>query len=105
MPLDWSQPLAIGTFYDTIMKPAPVPKWRGYFLLAMFRAMSATENLNAAGILVEERKNTRSLHASSIMQLCRSAFGQPLTTKATGCQPWHTTGLPNNRWHPEMAAT
>src|SRR5262245_60616793 len=38
---------------------------------ALFPAMSATENLNAAGILVEQRKRTRNLHASSIMQLCR----------------------------------
>jgi hypothetical protein len=41
---------------------------------ALFPAMSATENLNAAGILVEERRKTRNLHASSIMQLCRSAL-------------------------------
>jgi hypothetical protein len=33
VPLDWPQPLAIGTFYDTIMKPAPVPK-RRWLLLA-----------------------------------------------------------------------
>jgi hypothetical protein len=41
---------------------------------ALFPAMNATENLNAAGILVEQRKRTRNLHASSIMQLCRSAL-------------------------------
>jgi hypothetical protein len=41
---------------------------------ALFPAMSATENLNSAGILVADRKTTRGLHAGSIMQLCRAAL-------------------------------
>jgi hypothetical protein len=36
--------------------------------------MNASENLNAAGILVEERPENGNVHASSIMQLCRSAM-------------------------------
>jgi hypothetical protein len=36
--------------------------------------MNATENLNAVGLLVQERKQNRNLHATSIMQLCRSAM-------------------------------
>lgn len=27
MPLEWSQPLALGTFYDTIMKPELEAHW------------------------------------------------------------------------------
>ena len=36
--------------------------------------MNASENLNAAGILVEKRPENGNVHASSIMQLCRSAM-------------------------------
>ena len=41
---------------------------------SLFPMMSASENLNAAGILVEQRADSGSVHASSIMQLCRSAM-------------------------------
>lgn len=41
---------------------------------ALFPMMNASENLNAAGILIEERPNNGNVLASSIMQLCRSAM-------------------------------
>ncbi|ETZ33616.1 hypothetical protein L841_3923 [Mycobacterium sp. MAC_080597_8934] len=40
----------------------------------MIPMMSATENLYAAALLVDQRTTTRNLYASSIMQLCRSAM-------------------------------
>ena len=40
---------------------------------SIFPLMNASENLNVAGLLVEQRADG-SLHASSIMQLCRSAM-------------------------------
>jgi hypothetical protein len=36
--------------------------------------MNASENLNGAGLLVEQRSGSGSVYASSIMQLCRSAL-------------------------------
>jgi hypothetical protein len=41
---------------------------------SIFPLMSASENLNAAGLLVQHRAGSGSVHASSIMQLCRSAM-------------------------------
>ena len=42
--------------------------------------MNASENLNAARILVEERPENGNVHASSIMQLCRSAMDSSART-------------------------
>jgi len=42
--------------------------------------MNASENLNAAGILVEKRPENGNVHASSIMQLCRSAMDSSART-------------------------
>jgi hypothetical protein len=36
--------------------------------------MSAAENLNAAGLLIEQRPNNGNVHAMPVMQLCRSAM-------------------------------
>lgn len=41
---------------------------------SLFPLMNASENLNVAGLLVEQRAGSGSMHASSIMQLCRSAM-------------------------------
>ena len=42
--------------------------------------MNASENLNAAGILVEKRPENGNVHASSIMQPCRSAMDSSART-------------------------
>jgi len=42
--------------------------------------MNASENLNAARILVEERPENGNVDASSIMQLCRSAMDSSART-------------------------
>jgi len=47
---------------------------------ALFPMMNASENLNAAGILVEKRPENGNVHASSIMQLCRSAMDSSART-------------------------
>jgi len=41
---------------------------------ALFPTMNATDNLDAAGSLVAQQTDTQKLHASSVMQLCRSAL-------------------------------
>jgi hypothetical protein len=41
---------------------------------ALFPAMSASENIDTAGLLVERRRTHRRPHLSEIMQLCRSAM-------------------------------
>jgi hypothetical protein len=41
---------------------------------ALFPTMNATDSLDAAGVIVEQRADSGKLHASSIMQLCRSAM-------------------------------
>src|SRR6185295_11820141 len=47
---------------------------------ALFPMMNASENLNAARILVEKRPENGNVHASSIMQLCRSAMDSSART-------------------------
>jgi hypothetical protein len=47
---------------------------------ALFPMMNASENLNAARILVEERPENGNVDASSIMQLCRSAMDSSART-------------------------
>jgi hypothetical protein len=47
---------------------------------AVFPMMNASENLNAAGILVEARPENGNVHASSIMQLRRSAMDSSART-------------------------
>ncbi len=42
--------------------------------------MNASENLNAAGILVKKRPENGNVHATSIMQLCRSAMDSSART-------------------------
>lgn len=41
---------------------------------SLFPMMNASENLNAAGFLTEQRRADGTLFASSVMQLCRSAM-------------------------------
>ncbi len=41
---------------------------------SLFPMMSAAENLNAAGLLIEQRSRNRNVHAMPVMQLCRSAM-------------------------------
>jgi hypothetical protein len=41
---------------------------------SLFPLMSAAENLNAAGLLIEQRSRNRNVHAMPVMQLCRSAM-------------------------------
>jgi hypothetical protein len=41
---------------------------------SIFPLMNASENLNGAGLLVEQRSGSGSVYASSIMKLCRSAM-------------------------------
>ena len=47
---------------------------------ALFPMMNASENLNAARILVEESPENGNVDASSIMQLCRSAMDSSART-------------------------
>jgi hypothetical protein len=41
---------------------------------SLFPMMSAAENLNAAGLLIEHRPDNGNVHAMPVMQLCRSAM-------------------------------
>jgi hypothetical protein len=41
---------------------------------SLFPMMSAAENLNAAGLLIEQRSRNGNVHAMPVMQLCRSAM-------------------------------